>query len=105
MRDGGLSCCTIRGVSGIRTCSTDLLSPALRGANPKRIRTSRRAPRLVPWAWGVNGVASVVAAVLAVLIGMAIGFAGVALVAGGIYAVGTGALLLVLRNHEDTASD
>jgi glycosyltransferase involved in cell wall biosynthesis len=40
MRDCGLSCCTIRGVSGIRNCSTDLLSPALRWseskANPNR---------------------------------------------------------------------
>jgi hypothetical protein len=57
----------------------------------------RRAPLLVPWAWGVNGVASVAAAVLAVLLGMAIGFAGVALLAGGIYAVGTLALLAVLE--------
>jgi hypothetical protein len=33
VRDCGLSCCTIRGVSGIRTCSTDLLSQSFVGAN------------------------------------------------------------------------
>lgn len=59
----------------------------------------RREPRLVPWAWAVNGVASVVASVLAVILGMAIGFSGVAVVAGGIYTLGTLALLAVLR-HE-----
>jgi hypothetical protein len=53
-------------------------------------------PRLVPWAWAVNGVASVVSTVLAVILGMAIGFSGVAYVAAGIYAVGTLALLAVM---------
>jgi hypothetical protein len=54
-------------------------------------------PRLVPWAWAVNGVASVVSTVLAVILGMAIGFSGVAYVAAAIYAVGTLALLAVIR--------
>ena len=31
------------------------------------------APALVPWAWGVNGCASVIAAMLAGLIGMSLG--------------------------------
>jgi hypothetical protein len=57
----------------------------------------RREPRLIPWAWAVNGVASVVASVLAVLLGMAIGFSGVTFVAGAIYAVGTLGLLSALR--------
>jgi hypothetical protein len=57
----------------------------------------QREPRLIPWAWAVNGVASVVASVLAVLLGMAIGFSGVTFVAGAIYAVGTLGLLSVLR--------
>jgi hypothetical protein len=56
----------------------------------------RREPRLIPWAWAVNGVASVAASVLAVILGMGIGFSGVALVAGGVYLVGTLALLGVL---------
>jgi hypothetical protein len=57
----------------------------------------RREPRLIPWAWAVNGVASVAASVLAVLLGMAIGFSGVTFVAGVIYAVGTLGLISVLR--------
>jgi hypothetical protein len=56
----------------------------------------RREPRLVPWAWAVNGVASVASSVLAVLLAMQIGFSGVALVAAGIYAMGSLALLAVL---------
>ena len=54
----------------------------------------RHEPRLIPWAWAVNGVGSVAAAVLAVMLGMAIGFSGVAGVAAVIYVVGTGALVL-----------
>ena len=53
----------------------------------------RREPALIPWAWAVNGVGSVAAAVLAVMLAMAIGFSGVALVAAGIYAIGTLTLL------------
>jgi hypothetical protein len=60
----------------------------------------RREPRLVPWAWAVNGVASVAASVLAVILGMAIGFSGVAIVAGGIYTVGTLSLLAVERGEQ-----
>jgi hypothetical protein len=56
----------------------------------------RRESRLVPWAWAVNGVASVAAAVLAVLLGMSIGFSGVALVAAAVYALGTLSLLRAL---------
>jgi hypothetical protein len=36
-----------------------------------RLRTA--APGLVPWAWGVNGCASVVAAVLAGVVAMSVG--------------------------------
>jgi hypothetical protein len=60
----------------------------------------RHAPRLVPWAWGVNGVASVASAVLAVMIGMSLGFSAVALVAALVYAIGTLALLRVLPGLE-----
>jgi hypothetical protein len=61
----------------------------------------RSAPRMVPWAWAVNGVASVASSVLAVILGMSIGFSGVALVAAGVYVVGTSALLLELRSREE----
>ncbi|MBP1738236.1 MAG: SAM-dependent methyltransferase, partial [Deltaproteobacteria bacterium] len=35
--------------------------------------TSSRYPSLVPWAWGVNGCASVIGAVLGKMISMSIG--------------------------------
>jgi hypothetical protein len=56
-----------------------------------------REPRLVPWAWAVNGVASVVSSVLAVILAMAIGFSGVAIVATCVYIVGAVGLLSALR--------
>jgi hypothetical protein len=46
---------------------------------------SRRAPGLVPWAWAVNGSASVVGAVLAGLLSMHLGFAAVVGLALGLY--------------------
>jgi hypothetical protein len=64
----------------------------------------RAAPRLVPWAWAVNGVASVVSSVLAVILGMTIGFSGVALVAAAVYVAGTGALLAELRSPPSGAT-
>jgi len=56
-----------------------------------------RAPRLVPWAWAVNGIGSVLSTVLAVILAMSIGFSGVALVALGVYATGVLSMLYVLR--------
>jgi hypothetical protein len=44
-----------------------------------------RLPRLVPWAWGVNGVASVLATSLAIVIAMAAGYRVVMLAATGAY--------------------
>jgi spermidine synthase len=40
-------------------------------------RVAARAPDLVPWAWGVNGCASVISAVLASLLAMHLGFTAV----------------------------
>ena len=44
-----------------------------------------RAPSLVPWAWGINGSASVIAAAAAPLIGSEIGFSGLTITAAGSY--------------------
>jgi hypothetical protein len=44
------------------------------------------APDLVPWAWGVNGCASVLSAILATLIAMTAGFSAVVLAAAVLYA-------------------
>ena len=45
------------------------------------------APRLVPWAWGINGCASVVGAVLASILAMHVGFSLVVCLAISLYAV------------------
>lgn len=62
---------------------------------PTGIELLRRSdPSLIPWAWAVNGIASVASSVLAVILGMSIGFSGVALAAAGIYCAGTLGLLI-----------
>jgi len=47
----------------------------------------QRAPSLIPWAWGVNGCASVVSAALATLLAIHFGFSAVLLIALGLYLV------------------
>jgi hypothetical protein len=49
---------------------------------------------LVPWAWGINGCASVTATVLAVMLAMSQGFMRVWILSVAIYAVGVAAFLL-----------
>jgi hypothetical protein len=46
-----------------------------------------RSPHFMPWAWGINGCASVLSAVLAVLLAMEIGFNGIMLCAAMLYLV------------------
>jgi hypothetical protein len=71
---------------------------------PTGLELLRRAePRLVPWAWAVNGVASVAATVLAVILGIELGFTRVALVAAGIYAIGTLSLVSALPPERSPA--
>ena len=48
-------------------------------------RVSDSVPALAPWAWGINGCASVVAAVMASLLAMHIGFTPVLVLALGFY--------------------
>jgi hypothetical protein len=48
-------------------------------------RVSERAPDLLPWAWGINGCASVVAAVIASLLAIHFGFTAVLATALGFY--------------------
>jgi hypothetical protein len=55
---------------------------------PSSIATlARRDERLVPWAWAVNGCASVVGVVLATLLAVHLGFSAVVLIAVGLYGV------------------
>ncbi len=49
-------------------------------------RVADQAPDFVPWAWGINGFASVVAAVLATLLAVHLGFTGVIVLAIALYA-------------------
>ena len=51
-----------------------------------------RAPRLVPWAFGVNGFTSVLGGIVAILVAQEIGFTKVLFVAAGVYVVGALAL-------------
>ncbi|QPK64904.1 SAM-dependent methyltransferase [Methylomonas sp. LL1] len=48
-------------------------------------RLSQTAPALIPWAWGINGCASVISAILATLIAMQFGFTALIMLAIGFY--------------------
>lgn len=48
-------------------------------------RLARSAPAFVPWAWGLNGCASVLAAILALLLAMAFGLRAILLIAAALY--------------------
>ncbi|HJZ13615.1 MAG TPA: SAM-dependent methyltransferase, partial [Acidobacteriota bacterium] len=47
--------------------------------------TSRIAPSFLPWAWGMNGYATVVGSVLSVILALQFGFRIVLFISGGIY--------------------
>jgi hypothetical protein len=65
---------------------------------PIGIRTlGRNAPDLIPWAWGVNGYTSVLGSVLAVFLGIALGFTVVLWCAAACYLVGVAGLVLIGR--------
>ena len=50
-------------------------------------RVGQRTPALIPWAWGINGCASVISAVLATLLAMHFGFTVVVMSAVLLYGV------------------
>ncbi|HVU00747.1 MAG TPA: hypothetical protein VHE30_03315 [Polyangiaceae bacterium] len=50
-------------------------------------------PALVPWAWAINGCASVVGSILTVIVSMNFGFSAVLMTAAGVYLVAFAALL------------
>lgn len=56
-------------------------------------------PRLTPWAWAINGCASVLSAILATMLAVSLGFSLVLVVAGGMYLAGLLAII-PLRAHE-----
>ena len=55
-----------------------------------RVAATRAA--LVPWAWGINGCASVLSAVLAILLAMSLGFSAVVVIAIALYVVAAATL-------------
>jgi hypothetical protein len=61
---------------------------------PAGIRhASLRVPKIIPWAWAVNGFASVASSSLCVLLAMEVGFSSAAFVAGACYALCAGVLI------------
>lgn len=55
-------------------------------------RVAAARPALVPWSWGINGCASVLSAVLAILLAMSLGFNAVVLIAIALYVVAAATL-------------
>ncbi len=88
--------------------SIGLLAPLgllLGGFFPLGIRIAERAnPRLVPWAWAVNGCATVIGTLVAVIAGMSSSFTIVTLIALCAYAVGVFALLISERGVRGLAA-
>jgi predicted membrane-bound spermidine synthase len=65
---------------------------------PSGIRLlAQRAPELIPWAWGVNGAASVLGSVAAIALAMVWGFDQALLVAALLYLAGLGFATRALR--------
>src|SRR6266446_1485700 len=56
------------------------------------VRVAAARPGLVPWAWGINGCASVLSAILAILLAMSLGFSAVLMIAIGLYLVAAATL-------------
>jgi hypothetical protein len=72
-----------------------------------RALAARRA-ELIPWAWGINGYTSVLGSVMAVILGISLGFRAVLLIAAGVYALGAigySLMVLQMRGSEDLAPD
>lgn len=61
---------------------------------------STRYPRLIPWAWGVNGCASVISAVLAMLLAIHFGFTVVILWALALYLFAWLIFMITLRKNQ-----
>jgi len=66
---------------------------------------ARTTPTLVPWAWGVNGCASVVAAIAALLLAIEIGLTTTLLVALGLYVLAASVWRAQYRSTGSTSSD
>jgi hypothetical protein len=94
-------------IAGRIAITVGLLAPIgclLGMAYPLGIRILRSfGEELVPWAWGLNGVMSVVASVVAVFIGSRIGFTAVFLTGVAAYVLALGSMLLAMRGRPPIA--
>ncbi|GAA5068434.1 class I SAM-dependent methyltransferase [Lysobacter panacisoli] len=68
-------------------------------------RLARSAPAFVPWAWGLNGCASVIAAILALLLAIAIGLRATLLLALALYLFAAWVWPAQYRSTGSTSSD
>lgn len=68
-------------------------------------RLTRLTPALVPWAWGVNGFASVVGSCLAVLLSMSYGFSSTFRLAAACYGAAALFALVAFRGTPSVAAD
>ena len=59
------------------------------------------SPHLIPWAWGINGCASVLSAILAVLLAIDIGFNGVMLSAVVLYFIAWASNITIVKQERD----
>ncbi len=67
---------------------------------PLGIKTlSLHAPEIIPWAWGVNGAASVLGSVMAVALSMNMGYTITQMIAVAVYLLGTCMYWLAFRSH------
>jgi hypothetical protein len=66
--------------------------------------TAKHSPTLVPWAWGVNGCASVVGAVTGKLLSIGIGFQWTTLTASILY-LGAVAVFYGVLNRAESAGN
>jgi spermidine synthase len=67
-------------------------------------RVTAVAPGLVPWAWGINGCASVLSALLATVLSMTVGFTAVIVLALGLYGVAAVTARPPLRAEREAVS-
>lgn len=68
-------------------------------------RLARDAPAFVPWAWGLNGCASVIAAILAVMLSIALGLRATLLLALALYVFAAWVWRAQYRSTGSTSSD
>jgi hypothetical protein len=61
---------------------------------------SQRHPDFIPWAWGVNGGASVVGSILAIVLAITFGFPVVTGIGLTLYALAVAAMLSATRGEE-----